>query len=135
MGADADVSRLQQLPWYVYVSYTCCPLGRIVCTHPGYYSGGQDYYTHYEGAGFDLHVDKGPRCGSNCSVVDWSNHGVYSTLLYGAAAVDLILSHNASVPLYLYLAFQAGLVQILRQVDIYNTLNPLLLSFLGRSFT
>jgi len=46
--------------------------------HPaGYYSGGQDYYTHMEGGGFDLHVDQGVNCGANCSVVDWPNKGVY----------------------------------------------------------
>ena len=43
----------------------------------GYYSGGQDYYTHMESNGFDLHIDKGPQCGVNCSVSDWPNHGAY----------------------------------------------------------
>ena len=98
--------------------------------HPaGYYSGGQDYYTHMESGGFDLHVDQGANCGANCSVVDWPNKGVYrwgvqacggegghtdlpgllssSTLIYGAAAVDIIESHDPQKPLFLYLAFQA----------------------------
>ena len=73
---------------------------------PGYYSGGQDYYTHMADDGFDLHIDSGPRCGANCSVSDWDNYGTYSTLLYGAAAVNLIAAHDPATPLFLYLAFQ-----------------------------
>jgi len=73
----------------------------------GFYSGGQDYYTHEASGGFDLHVDAGPRCGANCSQVDWQNSGVYSTHIYAASAVSLIKEHDPATPLFLYLAFQA----------------------------
>lgn len=73
----------------------------------GYYSGGQDYYTHTESNGFDLHLDATPRCGANCSIVDWPNKGRYSTELYASAAVARIAAHDPATPLFLYVAFQA----------------------------
>lgn len=73
----------------------------------GFYSGGQDYFTHEASGGFDLHVDAGPRCGANCSKVDWASQGVYSTHLYASSAVSLIRAHDPATPLFLYLAFQA----------------------------
>jgi hypothetical protein len=59
------------------ISATLTPSAPPGCSPTGYYSGGQDYYTHKSGNGFDLHVDKGPRCGANCSIVDWANYGTY----------------------------------------------------------
>lgn len=76
----------------------------------GYYSGGQDYYTHMESGGFDLHVDKGPNCGAGCSQLDFANNGTYSTTLYSSVAVDLIKQHAATAPdtpMFMYLAYQA----------------------------
>jgi arylsulfatase A-like enzyme len=73
----------------------------------GFYSGGQDYYTHEADGGYDMHLDAGRECGANCSKVNWDAKGVYSTHLFASSAVDLIASHDASTPLFLYLAFQA----------------------------
>jgi len=91
-------------------SWEQTPTFRGYDTFHGFYSGGQDYFTHQTGGentGYDLHVDNGCRCGAGCSVVDWANEGVYSTLIYATAAVDIITAHDASTPLFLYLAFQA----------------------------
>jgi hypothetical protein len=37
-----------------------------VCCSCRYYSGGQDYFSHLEGSGFDLHIDATPNCGPGC---------------------------------------------------------------------
>ena len=73
----------------------------------GFYSGGQDYFTHQADGGFDMHIDSSRECGANCSVVDWASAGVYSTHLYTRAAVDVIRAHPPAQPLFLYLAYQA----------------------------
>jgi hypothetical protein len=77
----------------------------------GYYSGGQDYFTHIEAdatwAGYDLHIDRQPNCGPNCSVVDWANKGTYSTYLYSQTAAQLIAAHDPATPMFMYLAYQA----------------------------
>lgn len=78
----------------------------------GYYSGGQDYFTHAESGAIDFRIDDGPRCGANCSVVDWGSTGVYSAEVYGMAAADRIAKHAAAYPagekpLFMYLATQS----------------------------
>jgi arylsulfatase A-like enzyme len=35
----------------------------------GYYTGGEDYFTHQTDGGYDFHRDVQPNCGPNCSVV------------------------------------------------------------------
>ena len=74
----------------------------------GFYSGGQDYFTHSEANGLDSHIDVGARCGPGCSTLDRANVGVYSTHLYAASAQAVIAAHDeAAAPLFIYLAFQA----------------------------
>ena len=73
----------------------------------GFYSGGQDYFTHEADGGYDMHLDATRECGANCSVVDWAAQGVYSTHLFADSAIKIIESHNRSQPLFMYLAFQA----------------------------
>jgi arylsulfatase A-like enzyme len=73
----------------------------------GFYSGGQDYFTHEADGGFDMHVDAGRECGAACSLIDWSSNGTYSTHLFTQAAVDVIRAHPPTQPLFLYLAYQA----------------------------
>jgi arylsulfatase A-like enzyme len=74
----------------------------------GFYTGGEDYFTHRaDSNGLDMHVDVGRECGANCSVVDWATVGEYSTHLFTRAAVDVIRAHPPATPLFLYLAYQA----------------------------
>ena len=55
-----------------------------------------------------MHIDASRECGANCSVVDWSAQGIYSTHLFADSAIKIIESHKQSTqPLFLYLAFQA----------------------------
>lgn len=74
----------------------------------GFYSGGQDYFTHSEAGGYDFHYDPTPNCGAGCSQMDWDKQGIYSTHVFTSGAVDVITNHDpATSPLFLYLAYQA----------------------------
>lgn len=73
----------------------------------GFYSGGEDYFKHNAGHGYDFRRDPKPRCGVGCSQVAWEAKGKYSTTLFAEEAVQVIKAHDTSKPLFLYLAFQA----------------------------
>ena len=79
----------------------------------GYYNSMEDYWTHY-----------GPSATGPCTGIDLSNNtkvdgihaaarslnGTYSSEMYGAEAVRVILAHvaeHAEVPFYMYLPFQS----------------------------
>jgi hypothetical protein len=72
----------------------------------GFYTGGEDYFTHNAG-GYDFRRDPSFRCGANCSQVAWEDKGKYSTTMFAGEAVAVIQAHDtAAAPLFLYLAFQ-----------------------------
>lgn len=73
----------------------------------GFYSGGEGYFSHGAGKGYDFRRDTGRHCGKGCSVVESSAKGNYSTILFASEAVSIVEKHNTSQPLFLYLAFQA----------------------------
>ncbi|XP_071116042.1 arylsulfatase B-like [Haliotis cracherodii] len=64
----------------------------------GYYSGREDYYTHCIGNKYDLNF--------NTDVFNDTKQQ-YSTFLFRDRAVEIINEHDPSVPLFLYLPFQA----------------------------
>lgn len=63
----------------------------------GFYTGAEDHFNHERNDILDLHHNKEP-------VKD--KGGVYSARLYAKQAQSVILSHNTSSPLFLYLPFQ-----------------------------
>jgi hypothetical protein len=73
----------------------------------GFYTGGEDYFTHQADGGMDMHIDRGRECGANCSVSDFASVGTYTTHLFTHAAVDVIRAHPPAQPLFLYVAYQA----------------------------
>jgi len=76
----------------------------------GFYSGGEDYYMHVMNQvfpGFDMRRETRSQCGPSCSRLDYTAFGRYSTELFAAEAERVIGTHNASEPLFLYVAFQA----------------------------
>ncbi|OXU27087.1 hypothetical protein TSAR_008392 [Trichomalopsis sarcophagae] len=81
-------------------------------SHLGYWTGHQDYYDHTAVEepywGMDMRRNMEPA---------WDLHGQYSTDVFTKEAVKLIKSHNASQPMFLYLAHAA--------VHSANPYNPL----------
>lgn len=63
----------------------------------GFLKGGQDHLTQREGDIVDLWQNDRPAYGKN---------GTYSTEIYGPEARRIVLEHNTSKPLFLYLPFQ-----------------------------
>ena len=95
----------------------------------GFYIGGEDYFTHYNGAGYDLRYDKQEFCGKDCSQLP-DERGNYSTHVFTREAIRVIenyrdvsdttsstseqdedktktTSEHRHHPLFLYLAYQA----------------------------
>ena len=56
----------------------------------GFYSGGEDYFTHESSGGYDFRRDSQPRCGKDCSEVNAQDQGNYSTTVFTREAVRVI---------------------------------------------
>jgi len=110
--------------WHLgYAAWQYTPTFRGFESFYGFYTGGQDYFTHGGTTALDFHLEIGERCGLNCSEPQFDAVGVYSTHLFSARAEAIIAAHDPSAPLYLYLAYQA--VHAPREVpasyaDAYN---------------
>jgi arylsulfatase A-like enzyme len=73
----------------------------------GFYTGGEDYFAHRTGGQFDFRRDMSPNCGSGCSEVAFDDTGRYSAHIFSDEAVRIVNDHDASSPLFLYLAYQS----------------------------
>ncbi|XP_062376334.1 arylsulfatase I [Sardina pilchardus] len=81
----------------------CLPTGRGFQSFLGSLTGSGDHFTHQscdgaEACGFDLHDGERPA---------WELRGNYSTLLYTERVKQILRSHPAQTPLFLYVALQA----------------------------
>ena len=73
----------------------------------GFYSGGEDYFTHQSSGAYDFRRDPSPFCGKNCSQINSDDQNVYSTIAFTREAVRVVDNHEfAEKPLFLYLAYQ-----------------------------
>ena len=73
----------------------------------GFYSGGEDYYTHQSSGAYDFRNDPTPNCGPNCSQIDSASLNAYSTTVFTTEAVRVVDAHPFETkPLFLYLAYQ-----------------------------
>ncbi len=94
--------------WHLgFYTWAHTPTFRGFDSFLGFYSGGEDYFTHIAGGAYDMRSDASPECGAGCSKVLSSAQGRYSTTVFSEEAVRVVESHNASEPLFLYLAYQA----------------------------
>ncbi|KAM7431612.1 hypothetical protein ABFA07_017850 [Porites harrisoni] len=85
--------------WHLgFFRWPYTPLYRGFDSFYGFYGGHEDYYSHEHDGILDLHDNKEPIR---------NKRGVYSATLYAEQARRVILSHNASKPLFVYLPFQS----------------------------
>jgi arylsulfatase A-like enzyme len=98
--------------WHIgHANWKMTPTFRGFESFFGFYIGGEDYFTHHNGGGYDLRWDKQENCGEGCSQLP-DERGNYSTHVFTREAIRVIHQHKESLekdqkPLFLYLAYQA----------------------------
>ncbi|XP_052819435.1 arylsulfatase B-like [Mya arenaria] len=84
--------------WHLgFCSWNCTPMYRGFDSFYGYYNSRSDYYTHHEANFLDFH--------DGYEVV-WDKNESYSAHLYAERAERIILEHDTSKPLFMYLPYQ-----------------------------
>ena len=80
--------------WHVgHSSWEQTPTYRGFESFYGFYTGGEDYFTHKAGNGYDLRYDKNEYCGFNCSqIVD--ERGNYSTHVFTREAIRVVQEYS-----------------------------------------
>eukprot|EP01084_Bolivina_argentea_P300924 519002_1 len=107
-------------------SYT--PTYRGFKSFYGYYSGGEDYFTHKAGGYYDFHDDSGLNCSNYCKTATEA-YGTYSAFAYTTRAQEIIVNHSTNAdtknkPLFMYIAYQSVHAPAecpQSYVDAYNT--------------
>ncbi|XP_046553561.1 arylsulfatase I-like [Haliotis rubra] len=90
--------------WHLgFCNWKYTPTYRGFDTFMGYYAGMEDYFTHVRDEvadyyGYDFR---------NMTDVYKDVQGEYSTYVFVKRAIDIIMNHDKSKPMYLYLPFQA----------------------------
>ena len=93
--------------WHLgFYKWKHTPTFRGFDSFSGFYSGGEDYFTHISSGAYDFRHDHRPNCGAGCSKINSLDQGNYSTTVFSREAVRIIDDHDTSSPLFLYLAYQ-----------------------------
>ena len=93
--------------WHLgFYKWKHTPTFRGFDSFSGFYSGGEDYFTHISSGAYDFRHDDRPNCGAGCSKINSLDQGNYSTTVFSREAVRVIDDHDTSSPLFLYLAYQ-----------------------------
>eukprot|EP01084_Bolivina_argentea_P102820 184186_1 len=99
--------------WHLgFYKWPYTPTFRGYKSYYGYYTGGEDYFTHKAGGYYDFRNDMGINCGGNCSQVAVNAYQNYSANLFSDRAIEVIVNHSThsdtkDTPLFLYLAYQS----------------------------
>ncbi|XP_048247762.1 arylsulfatase I-like [Haliotis rufescens] len=90
--------------WHLgFCDWKYTPTYRGFDTFMGYYGGKEDYFTHV----MDKVADYNGYDFRNMTDVYKGAQGEYSTYVFAKRAIDIIMNHDKSKPMYLYLPFQA----------------------------
>ena len=69
--------------WHLgFYKWEMTPTFRGFDSFVGFYSGGEDYFTHESGGSYDFRRDPSPNCGKNCSTVGVQDKSDYSTTVF-----------------------------------------------------
>ena len=64
--------------WHMgFYKWDYTPTFRGYDSFKGFYSGGEDYFTHVSGGAYDFRIDPSPKCGKGCSQVNTKDQGRY----------------------------------------------------------
>jgi arylsulfatase A-like enzyme len=93
--------------WHLgFYKWEHTPTFRGFDSFKGFYSGGEDYFSHVANGAYDFRTDSRPDCGKGCSALNTGDQGRYSTTVFSEEAVRIVNSHKKTRPLFLYLAYQ-----------------------------
>ena len=93
--------------WHLgFYKWEHTPTFRGFHSFKGFYSGGEDYFSHVSSGAYDFRTDKQPNCGKDCSILNTDDQGRYSTTVFSEEAVRIVKSHDRTKPMFLYLAYQ-----------------------------
>eukprot|EP00945_MAST-04E_sp_MAST-4E-sp1_P004354 g4354.t1 len=76
--------------WHLgFYKWEHTPTFRGFDSFKGFYSGGEDYFSHVANGAYDFRTDSRPDCGKGCSALNTGDQGRYSTTVFSEEAVRI----------------------------------------------